>query len=130
MTCPKCGSSEIRLSRHAHSMDALHRIGGDQPYRCRKCRHRFYSSEVLVVGDSESVRPAQGSRHTPGSSWLRSSRSRKRLKRGLIALTIFVAMFVIFWLFLRYLTTERAPGADSAAVPLLFGSPHAGSTLA
>ena len=49
--------------------------------------------------------------------------------RGLIALVIFAVMFVIFWLFLRYLTTERTPATDSTAVPLFFRSSKAGSTL-
>jgi hypothetical protein len=41
------------------------------------------------------------------------------LVRRLVVITIFAAAFIMFWFFLRYLTTERMPASDSGAV----GSP-------
>jgi multidrug efflux pump subunit AcrB len=44
-----------------------------------------------------------------------STRSKKRLVRRLIVILIFAVAFVIFWYFLRYLTSERIPAPDSGA---------------
>ena len=42
-----------------------------------------------------------------------SSRTKKRLIKQLIMITIFAAAFILFLFFLRYLTTERMPPSDS-----------------
>ena len=106
-------------------MDNLHRIGGRVPYRCRKCRHRFFSSEVLMQSDAEVAQSANAGqpRHAHRKTRQKSPRSRKRLVRGLIAFVIFAVMFLIFWVFLRYLTTERAPAQNSSALRFLSTTP-------
>jgi multidrug efflux pump subunit AcrB len=45
-----------------------------------------------------------------------SRSTKKRLTRQLVVATIFVLAFVLFWLFLRYLTTDRVPQQDTGAV--------------
>jgi len=99
-------------------MDALRRIGGRVPYRCRKCRHRFFSSEVLVLSDAELAHSAKAGQRSKAhrSARKKGPRSRTRLVRGLITVAIFAAMFLIFWIFLRYLTSERERVQNSGAL--------------
>ncbi len=40
--CPKCGWSDVRLSRCEGLVDFLARLAWLSPLRCRKCRLRFY----------------------------------------------------------------------------------------
>lgn len=120
MTCPNCGKSEIRVSHHPHSMDWLHRIAGRVPCRCRKCGHRFFASEISVpreadAGSVESSRVVRTSRNRPVSRF-KGPAGRRRLLRRVITVAIFAIMFVIFWLFLRYLTTERPHSAESSGL--------------
>jgi len=44
MTCPKCGSSDVRRSHTEGIAAAMLRVFGKWPYRCRSCRSRFYNS--------------------------------------------------------------------------------------
>jgi hypothetical protein len=103
MTCPSCGNSDIRPSEHSYWSDTLQNVLGRKPYRCRKCRHRFYSSEApppAVEGSKRSGRPQLDPRDE-------AKRRRKRLLRGLIAVAIFAVMFLIFLMILNYLTSDR-----------------------
>jgi hypothetical protein len=43
-----------------------------------------------------------------------SSRSKQRLVRRLIVIAIFAVAFIIFWYFLRYLTSEPSSPRDSS----------------
>jgi hypothetical protein len=45
-----------------------------------------------------------------------SSRTRKRLVKRLVVISIFAAAFIIFWFCLRYLTTEHMPAPESRLV--------------
>ena len=56
------------------------------------------------------------SNHTHRPAKLMSTRSKKRLIRRLIVISIFALASIIFWLFLRYLTTEKSSSQDSMAV--------------
>jgi len=40
--CPKCGSSDVRRSKAEGFWDALLRLRGHWPFRCRSCRFRFH----------------------------------------------------------------------------------------
>jgi multidrug efflux pump subunit AcrB len=111
MTCPKCGSSEIRTSRSARWSDVFQRVRGREAFRCRQCRQRFFAS-VAFASETEGG----ASNRSQRSALHLSTRTRKLLVRRLIVISIFAVMFVIFWLFLRYLTTERSPSVDSGAV--------------
>ena len=50
------------------------------------------------------------------------TRRKNRLKRRLITIAIFAAISLIFWLFLRYMTTDRQP-------PPSYGSNRSSSAL-
>jgi hypothetical protein len=88
---------------------------GRKPYRCRKCRHRFYSSETpppAAEGSKRSGRAQLDPLHE-------AKRRRKRLLRGLIAIAIFAAMFLIFLMILNYLTSDKgAPKEIGEIQPL------------
>ncbi len=113
MTCPSCGNTDIRLSQHSYWGDTFQSIFGRMPYRCRKCRHRFYSSGTPAVAEGP-----KGSRkaHLVTREELKSKR--RRLLRGLIAIAIFAVMFVIFLMILKYLTTDTGPPKDYGAAPV------------
>jgi len=42
LSCPKCGSSDVRRSHHQGTLSAVLRTLGRWPFRCRSCRSRFY----------------------------------------------------------------------------------------
>jgi hypothetical protein len=113
MNCPKCGSTDLRTSKHAHWGDIFQRARGREAIRCRKCRLRFFVDRVIDANGKETI--AQ-STHRPKSVKLLSSRTKHRLAKRLVVISIFAVAFIVFWLFLRYLTTERMPGSDSGAV--------------
>jgi DNA-directed RNA polymerase subunit RPC12/RpoP len=97
MKCPTCGSENVRASQRSSIKDVFFRAAAQQAYRCRDCRARFYLAEN------------KADRHHASGQ-----RSRKKRKRKLVEIAIFVAMLAIFLLFLRYLTQERAPRGDGA----------------
>ena len=112
MTCPKCGSSDIRASRRARWSDVFHRVRGRETFRCRSCWKRFYASDSTESG----LENVDKSKHTHRPAKLMSTRSKKRLVRRLVVISIFAVAFLLFWFFLRYLTTEKNPSQDSGAV--------------
>ncbi len=101
MTCPKCASAEIRPSKHAHWGDIFKRALGLEPFRCRACGHRFFSSLVFEVAP-QSPRATKSSKRPRK---LIRTRTKKRLGRQLVMISIFGVALVIFWIFLRYMTT-------------------------
>ena len=115
MTCPECGSSEIRASRSTRWSDVFQRVRGREAFRCRKCRQRFFASVSPQSGPERAVQSSRAHRPTK----LMSTRSKKRLVRRLVVILIFVVAFVIFWYFLRYLTSEPSPPRDSGATSSL-----------
>jgi CheY-like chemotaxis protein len=48
LRCPKCGWSDVRLSRREGPGDFLARIAWLLPLRCRKCRLRFYRPRFIA----------------------------------------------------------------------------------
>jgi hypothetical protein len=42
LTCPKCGSTDVRRSRSAGVVAFLFAVFGRWPFRCRSCRTRFF----------------------------------------------------------------------------------------
>ena len=42
MSCPKCGSHDVRRSKGEGLGAALFQMFGRWPFRCRSCRSRFY----------------------------------------------------------------------------------------
>ena len=112
MTCPECGSTEIRSSKSFHLRDVLQRVRGREGFRCRKCRHRFFAAYSGESGPAAAAPSKSSVRHPQ----LMSMRARKRLVRRLVEFTIFAVAFLIFWYFLRYITTEKAPAPDAGAL--------------
>jgi hypothetical protein len=112
MTCPKCGSSDIRASKSSHWSDLFQHARGREPLRCRKCRQRFFSSEPSL---SDAKRIAPWKRRPAKHKGVRRSQS---LARKLIVITTFAVAGLLFWFFLRYLTTERSTPPDSGEVNL------------
>ena len=109
MTCPECGSSEIRLSRSTSFQDAFQRLRGREPFRCSKCRLRFFAFESPEFASKKALGSKLGRR----SLW--NSRIKKRLAKRMIVISIFAVALAIFLLFLRYVTTEQTPSGDSGA---------------
>ena len=103
MTCPKCGSTRIRASKRATWKDALQRIQGRTAFRCQNCHNRFFEAGIEPTG----LKP-KGS-----AVKLIRTRTKKKLAKKLVVFSIFAVAFIVFWLFLRYLTTDRAPASDS-----------------
>jgi hypothetical protein len=112
MICPGCNSPDVRVSQQVHWSDVFQRLLGCQAYRCRKCRRRFYAPAFSGLTPSTVGQP--GSIHT--SALIASTRNKRRLIRRLIAIVIFTVMFVIFWFYLRYLTTDRTPPDSSEMI--------------
>jgi preprotein translocase subunit SecG len=112
MTCPKCGSLDIRVSHSSSWSDALQRVIGRMAFRCRKCRLRFYSS--FNTGRSKQMGvQSSGARR---SKSLIALGTNKRLKRRLVTVAIFAVAFLLFWIFMRYFTADRSPTQDSSTV--------------
>jgi predicted RNA-binding Zn-ribbon protein involved in translation (DUF1610 family) len=42
MSCPKCGSADVRRSQNEGFYAYFHSLFGRQPFRCRSCRTKFY----------------------------------------------------------------------------------------
>jgi len=42
LSCPKCGSADVRRSHPEGAVAGLLRVLGRWPFRCRSCRSRFY----------------------------------------------------------------------------------------
>jgi hypothetical protein len=115
MTCPTCGSLEIRESRSAQWSDFFYRLGDRSAFRCRRCRNRFFAP-----GDAESTPVlAPSPRRAGHGRGILNSRSKKRFMSRLLVISIFGAAFLVFWFFLRYLTTERPPSSNSTRNPLV-----------
>ena len=112
MTCPKCDSAEIRPSKHAHRGDTFKRALGLEPLRCRRCGHRFFTS---LTTDAVPESPPASKRRSRPKKLIRT-RTKKRLVRQLVVISIFALAFVVFWLFLRYLTTDHVPPSYSGAI--------------
>lgn len=121
MKCPSCGSSDVRESRHPHMRDFIEKLGGRKAHRCRQCRRRFYAE--IKAGASEEPAPAKHSHRLRGFI---DPRKKKRLLRRLVVVSIFGVAFLVFWLFLRYLTTEHAPAPDSGVGALAGLDPGTG----
>jgi hypothetical protein len=109
MTCPKCGSQNLRLSRQSEWLDMLHLAARHKPFRCRECRLRFYAHPS--VEDSKTAANSTNISHRPKPLLA------KRTKRRLVEAAIFTAMLALFFVLLHYLTQEKAPTSDAAYAP-------------
>ena len=119
VTCPNCGSFDVRRSRSSHWTDAFRSTRERVPYRCRSCRKRFFSmSELEKDGDH------------PNFSWrtarqLKRERAarRRQLRRTIAIIMVLLVAFVIFLLFLRRIT-NGAPGQRVSIAHLAASRKH------
>jgi len=79
--------------------------------RCRKCRHRFYSTDS-PTRRVQIERTAPVARTSPKRH--KSSRNTARLMRVLVTVAVFGVMFLIFFAFLHYLSIDH-PGEDNSS---------------
>lgn len=103
ITCPACGSADVRASRRARMTDVFYRLRGQEPFRCRSCRRRFFAA---LPADQRQRHEAERKR-SHRSKLNRSARGGRRRVRLQITLSIFAVAFLLFLLFLRYLTTRN-----------------------
>lgn len=111
MTCPKCGSSDLRHSSSPGWGDAFQRVLGRDAYRCRGCRRRFYASSSN--SRSKALVPPTTSKR---SKRLLKASARKRLARLAVTVLIFAVAFGIFWVILRYFMAPKISTEDTGAV--------------
>lgn len=106
MICPNCASSEIRRSQRSSWTDVVQQFRGQDAFRCRKCRNRFYAPRAAVT-DPKSVKPSRR-RRSGGKSSLR-----KRLKFiGTLAVVIVAGVVIILGLIQWAFGTKAAPPFD------------------
>jgi hypothetical protein len=92
------------------------RLLGRQPYRCRKCRRRFY---YPAVGEPLLHSPASSPQKRGGVKAV-DFRRRKRVLRRIIAVAVVVAMFSLFGLFLHHISQDHPPQSNAQDM----GSPN------
>jgi hypothetical protein len=73
---------------------------------------RFFAADLAAA----AVSPVSVSKGIHRRTNHMSSRSKRLLVRRLAKISIFALAAIIFWLFLRYLTTEKIPSGDSGGV--------------
>jgi hypothetical protein len=110
MTCPKCGSTEARPSRHSKWKDIFHSLLGQQAQRCRSCHARFYAPEQPQ--STATPAPASASENSRKRRNKKRGGSRSR-RRHLIEAGIFAVMMIIFIVCLLFITRQRDPGQQS-----------------
>lgn len=114
ITCPVCGSAEVRLSRSKRRTDVFRWLRGRrEPFRCRNCRRRFFASLSTIETKKRAVKPASRRR----SKRYLSRRTKKRMIRTLIMVCVFAGAFILFLIFLRYMMTERQPKPFPGVIP-------------
>jgi hypothetical protein len=106
MICPNCASSEIRRSQRSSWADVVQQFRGQDAFRCRKCRNRFYAPRAAVT-DPTSVRPSRR-RRSGGKTSLK-----KRLKFiGTFGLVIVASVVILLWVVQMFIGTKPAPPFD------------------
>jgi hypothetical protein len=106
MICPNCASSEIRRSQRSSWTDVVQQFRGQDAFRCRKCRNRFYAPRAAVT-DPKSVKPSRR-RRSGGKASLK-----KRLKFiATLSLVICAGVVIILGLIQWGFGTKPAPPFD------------------
>jgi hypothetical protein len=84
-------------------MDVIYHMRGQEAYRCRTCRQRFYGPKSAALGMEKSHRPKKFL-HAPQSH--KRFERRERLPYQIMFVALFAVAFLIFWLFLRYIASR------------------------
>jgi ribosomal protein L37AE/L43A len=106
LLCPQCGSPEVRRSHHHKWFDRFYSPLHRQPYRCRKCRHRFYGAGSAAASDAVSKR----------SHKRESKRGMRRLRHWMLEAAIFAVLLLLFFVFLKYLTREPPASPEGSSL--------------
>jgi hypothetical protein len=107
MKCPDCRSADTRRSRRFKWADLFHWLQWQTAWRCRKCHTRFYSRvSQSKAPPNERSKPHKHHSHRSGNLLSRIP-IRRRMEAG-----VFVVMLILFYLFLRFITSERAPAGE------------------
>lgn len=114
MNCKKCGSANLRFSQKKRWTDPFQRLIGREAIRCRKCRLRFYVFRNSTLAKELAARNGERA----GSSPISRGQRRRRIVKCLIVIAVFALAFGLFWLFLRYITTEHVPSEDSGSLTM------------
>ena len=107
-TCPDCASPNTRPSRRFKWRDLWRRIRAEQPWRCRNCNARFYAA-ISKTQTSRSPEKRR-SRHWRKPKLRISQRTQ-------IQLLVLAAVLAIFYMFLKFITEERAPATEGRLGP-------------
>jgi hypothetical protein len=100
LTCPTCGSDNVRRSRRRSIVGLLQRWRGLRRYRCRECRRTFYSQLSPAESQSNGIR----ARRTREHRRIQPSPYKERsLRRRATELILFLCLVVIFYAALKYL---------------------------
>ncbi len=106
MICPNCASSEIRRSQRSSWTDVVQQFRGQDAFRCRKCRNRFYAPRAAVT-DPKAIKPSRR-RRSGGKANLK-----KRLKFiGTLSLVIGAGVVTLLWLVQMVIGTKPPPPFD------------------
>jgi hypothetical protein len=105
--CPKCGSTEVRSSHSEKNVDSWFETIGRHAFRCRGCRTRFHA-RVKVRRE-----PKQDSEKSVGRTRHPFRRLLRRIpKRTQIEVLVLLGLILVMWVFIRFITQERAPGSE------------------
>ncbi len=117
LRCPQCSAVDTRPSTRTSMVDRYHSALGEEPWRCRTCRHRFYG-KIGASGTAATGKKRKRKREEKRPGARLSTRSRKRL----IHAALFVTIVVIFYVFLRFITREPLSRTSEALrVHIMFG---------
>ena len=106
MICPNCSSSEIRRSQRSSWADVVQQFRGQDAFRCRKCRNRFYAPRAAVTAPA-SVKPSRR-RRSGGKKGLK-----KRLQFiGTLGLVIAASVVTLLWVIQLVVGTKPPPPFD------------------
>jgi hypothetical protein len=102
MTCPHCGEQSAHRSHRSGIKDRVMRIFQMIPYRCKKCKKRFYT--YLAGEKSDRLR-------TPEERKIMELRRRLKWKRSKRELVVY-AMATIILLAVIYLALQQRVTSD------------------
>ncbi len=95
MTCPWCGSQNIRQSRKESAVEFWHSWRGLQRFRCRDCRRSF---RVPVSPAERSLpKPAKSKRSKSKRTRGWEALVQKPAQRRAIEVILFIGMLLVFY---------------------------------
>lgn len=106
MTCPTCGSQNVRLSHKHSKVEFIYEWRGLQRYRCRECGLAFRSR--LEPEAKKRLYRAESQRKKRSRGWKRFMQNSKQ--RRFLEITLFLGMLFIFYYAFTSLVTRDGSG--------------------